>query len=203
MKYHLLEHESYRELLKAREEVKNSYLKQEKALNDRKEKLFRNKDYSKWGYTGDGGIAEIEKYQDKLATSKQAAFTYMLQKETKELEFAKEELAFYSNQCLDETRRVGKDNGKLLIEHFIQMSQTQCSYINQVSSTFPSDFHRHSTDCFVPSIPTAFSNNCFLFCRLIKHGQTFSPISSRMRMVHPLMKLMWDLVKPLQIFPML
>lgn len=27
MKYHLLEHESYRELLKTREEVKNSYLK--------------------------------------------------------------------------------------------------------------------------------------------------------------------------------
>ena len=78
MKYHLLEHESYRELLKAREEVKNSYLKQEKALNDRKEKLFRSKDYAKWGYTGEGGIADIEKVQDKLATSKQAAFTYML-----------------------------------------------------------------------------------------------------------------------------
>ena len=119
MKYHLLEHESYRELLKAREEVKNSYLKQEKALNDRKEKLFRSKDYAKWGYTGEGGIADIEKVQDKLATSKQAAFTYMLQNDTKELELAKEELAFYSNQCLDETRRVGKDNGKLLIEHFI------------------------------------------------------------------------------------
>lgn len=119
MKYHLLEHESYRELLKAREEVKNSYLKQEKGLNDKKEKLFRSKDYAKWGYTGEGGIADIEKVQDKLATSKQAAFTYMLQKETKDLETAKEELAFYSNQCLDETRRVGKDNGKLLIEHFI------------------------------------------------------------------------------------
>jgi hypothetical protein len=46
----------------------------------------------------------------------------MLQNESKELEVSKEELAFYSNQCLDETRRVGKDNGKLLIEHFIQMS---------------------------------------------------------------------------------
>jgi len=78
MKYHLLEHESYRELLKAREEVKNSYLKQEKGLNDKKEKLFRSKDYAKWGYTGEGGIADIEKVQDKLATSKQAAFTYML-----------------------------------------------------------------------------------------------------------------------------
>ena len=65
--------------------------------------------------------------------NKEAAFTYMLQKETKELEVQKEELSFYSNQCLDEVRRIGKDNGKLLINHFIQMSQTQCSYINGVS----------------------------------------------------------------------
>ena len=35
-----------------------------------------------------------------------------------------------------ETRRVGRDNGKLLIDHFIQMSQTQCSYINQVSQQY-------------------------------------------------------------------
>ena len=40
------------------------------------------------------------------------------------MEGAKEELSFYSNQCLEETRRVGKDNGRLLIDHFIQMSQT-------------------------------------------------------------------------------
>ena len=65
--------------------------------------------------------------------NKEAAFTYMIQKETKELEVQKEELSFYSNQCLDEVRRIGKDNGKLLINHFIQMSQTQCSYINGVS----------------------------------------------------------------------
>lgn len=54
----------------------------------------------------------------------------MLQHETQNLERQKEELAFYSNQCLEETRRVGKDNGKLLIAHFIQMSQLECSYIN-------------------------------------------------------------------------
>lgn len=51
--------------------------------------------------------------------NKEAAFTYMLQKETKDLEVQKEELSFYSNQCLDEVRRIGKDNGKLLINHFI------------------------------------------------------------------------------------
>lgn len=53
LKYHLLEHESFREILKTREDIKNQYLKQEKALQDKKEKLFRNKDFSKWGYIGE------------------------------------------------------------------------------------------------------------------------------------------------------
>ena len=48
----------------------------------------------------------------------------MLQEDTRKLEIEREELSFYSNTCLDEMRRVGNDNGKLLIDHFIQMSQT-------------------------------------------------------------------------------
>lgn len=66
----------------------------------------------------------------------------MLQHETQNLERQKEELAFYSNQCLEETRRVGKDNGKILIAHFIQMSQLQCSYINQTHTLY-ADFLSH------------------------------------------------------------
>lgn len=126
MKYHLLEHDSFREILKQREEVKAQYLKQHKSLQDRKEKLFRNKDLNKWGYIEDAAnghtIAEVEKIHDKLMGCKEAAFTYMLQKESKEVELQHEQLAFYTNQCLEETRRIGHDDGKLLIDHFIQMS---------------------------------------------------------------------------------
>lgn len=86
---------------------------------DKKEKLFRGKDLNKWGYLGEGGTKELDKLHEKLLSCKEAAFTYMLQKETKELELQKEELSFYSNQCLEETRRVGKDNGKILVDHFI------------------------------------------------------------------------------------
>ena len=120
MKYHKIEDESFKELLKNREEVKKNFVRQEKALKDKKEKLFKNKDVSKWGYEGD--VKDIEKIHDKLLLKKEAAFTYMLQKETAALEIQREELSFYSNQCLNETRRIGKDNGKLLIDHFIQMS---------------------------------------------------------------------------------
>ena len=82
MKYHLMEHESYRELLKTREEIGNQYKRSEKALNEKKERLYKNKDLTKWGYLGENGVADIEKIHDKLLSCKQAAFTYMLQHET-------------------------------------------------------------------------------------------------------------------------
>jgi hypothetical protein len=78
LKYHLIEHESFREILKYREEVKKDFIKQEKGLLEKKEKLFRNKEFNKWGYIGDGGVAEIEKKHEKLLKVKEAAFTYML-----------------------------------------------------------------------------------------------------------------------------
>lgn len=45
----------------------------------------------------------------------------------------REELSFFSNQCLDEVKRVSQDNGKLLTDHFLQLSQVQCQSINEVS----------------------------------------------------------------------
>jgi len=91
-------------------------------LIGKKEKLLKNKDVSKWGYQGEGGVGEIERNYERLMGLKEAAFTYMLQNETKELELQREHLSFYTNQCLEETRRIGRDDGKLLIDHFIQMS---------------------------------------------------------------------------------
>jgi len=76
MKYHLYEHETFREILKVREDLKQQYIKTEKNLLDKKEKLFRNKDFTKWGYVGDGGVRYIEQIQDKL--NKESAFTFML-----------------------------------------------------------------------------------------------------------------------------
>jgi len=52
LKYHYLEHESFKDILKVREDLKVSYIKAEKNLMEKKEKLFRSKDFSKWGYLG-------------------------------------------------------------------------------------------------------------------------------------------------------
>jgi hypothetical protein len=94
----MYEHDSYRELLKSRDEFKNAFIKQEKSLNEKKEKLFKNKDpsnFKKWGYLGD--VNDIVKVHEKLLTNKDAAFTFMLQKDSKDLELHREELSFYSN----------------------------------------------------------------------------------------------------------
>lgn len=64
MKYHLIEHESFREILKNRDEIKTAFIKQEKALIDKKEKLLKNRDLTKWGYLEEGGLKELTKKQD-------------------------------------------------------------------------------------------------------------------------------------------
>ena len=61
--------------------------------------------------------------KDELLENKAKGFRYMLTRESQELEHYREELFFYSNQSLAEVRRVGADNGNLLTDHFITMSQ--------------------------------------------------------------------------------
>ena len=131
MKYHLDEHDTFRELFNMREQAKQQYVKLERSLIDKKEKLFKAKDVYKWGGFEDN--IELLKLKDDLLKDKDRAFQYMLPKETKEVEMKREELCFYTNQCWDEIRRVGNDNGKLIRDHFRDMSQIQCSYINQVT----------------------------------------------------------------------
>ena len=66
----------------------------------------------------------------------------MLSDKSDEVEKEREELAFYSNQCWDEIRRVNQDNAELLRDHFIGMSQVMCSYINANHMTW-ADFLSH------------------------------------------------------------
>lgn len=70
--------------------------------------------------------------REELLKDREAAFDYMMPKETQELDFKKQELCFYTNQCWDEIRRVSKDNGTLFTEHFKDMGQIHCSQISSV-----------------------------------------------------------------------
>ena len=64
---------------------------------------------TRWGF--EGPQDEMIRRQGDLLKDKEKAFKYMLTKETQELEYLREELFYYSNQCLGEVRRVGNDNG--------------------------------------------------------------------------------------------
>ena len=129
LKYHMAEHESFRELQALREIVKQNFMKKERHLIERKEKLFKSQDISRWGF--EGPQDDLIRRKDELLHDKEKSFRFMLTRESQELETQREELFFYSNQSLAEVRRVGADNGNLLTEHFITMSQIQCAYINQ------------------------------------------------------------------------
>ena len=144
LKYHMSEHESFRELQTLRESVKQTFIKKERHLIERKERLFKSQDISRWGF--EGPQDDLIRRKDELLQDKEKAFRYMLTKESQELETFREELFFYSNQSLAEVRRVGTDNGLLLTDHFITMSQIQCGYVNQVSITsFQAGANWHSS----------------------------------------------------------
>jgi hypothetical protein len=87
---------------------------------DRKEKLYKSKDVYKWGGFKDN--IELLKLKDELLKDKEAAFTFMLPKESTDVDKKREELCFFTNQCWDEIRRVANDNGKLIRDHFKEMS---------------------------------------------------------------------------------
>ena len=100
--------------------MKQNFIKKERSLIERKEKLFKQQDISRWAF--DGAQDELIRRQQEVLADKEKAFRFMLSKDSQNLEFLREELFFYTNQCLAEVRRVGNDNGNLLTDHFITMS---------------------------------------------------------------------------------
>jgi len=74
------EHESFRELHVVREQVKTNFMRKERALIERKEKLFRAQDISRWGF--DGPQDDIIRRKQELLDNKEKAFRFMLTKES-------------------------------------------------------------------------------------------------------------------------
>lgn len=85
------------------------------------------KDIHSWGYT-EGSVDDLI---SKDLFDKDQAFNYMLTDETNKIKEMGEELQFYSNQCLDEVKRVAKDNGDALVDFFMENAQMQCDYTEQ------------------------------------------------------------------------
>lgn len=96
LKYHLHESETLKELYNTRENIKQQYLKKERTLYVKKNKIFNDiRDVSKWGFTG--SKEELEGRADELLKDKNKAFKFMLTDETNQLNEQREELSFYTN----------------------------------------------------------------------------------------------------------
>jgi hypothetical protein len=96
MKYNLHEGDTFKDLFTHRDALFHAYSKADKALQEKKEKLFKLRDPTKWG--GDTNhIQDMMRIKDALLKDRDAAFEYILPKETHELETKRQELCFFSN----------------------------------------------------------------------------------------------------------
>jgi len=73
---------------------------------------------------------------DQFRQDKDLAFKFMLTEESEKQKEKQECLNFYTNQMLDECRRVGKINGDALVEHFMNHCQYQCDDIQKEFDTW-------------------------------------------------------------------
>jgi len=80
LKYNLQESESYREIFGRRDLAYQQYLKFEKALAEKKDRLFKLRDPTKWG--GFKDQSEMIRLREELLKDREAAFDYMMPKET-------------------------------------------------------------------------------------------------------------------------
>lgn len=95
LKYHMAEHESFRELQTVRESVKQNFMKKDRNIIERKEKLFKSQDISRWSF--DGAQDELIRRQKEVLADKDKAFKFMLTEESQQLEYLREELFYYTN----------------------------------------------------------------------------------------------------------
>ena len=102
--YYKQEHEPMLEVLKFRDHQYQKYLLQEKALNEKKDALFK-KDVKEWKY--DGSMLELVGRRHDLKNDKRLAFPFILSKETSKLHEGRERVNYFTNQILYELRRVG------------------------------------------------------------------------------------------------
>jgi hypothetical protein len=73
--------DTFRELFKEREGTKTTFIKAEKSLNEKKEKLWKakEKDIHKWGAEDS---LKLERIKSKLLADKVMSFKFMMAKET-------------------------------------------------------------------------------------------------------------------------
>lgn len=84
MKYNLHEGDTFKDLFTHRDTLFQAFNRADKALQEKKEKLFKLRDVTKWG--GFKDMKQMNELKDELLKNREYAFDYMLPKETQEVE---------------------------------------------------------------------------------------------------------------------
>lgn len=114
--YHTYEDGPLRELIKHRFHIKESYVKAEIKLSDKKARLLKSQDYKKWELEKEGlnRLSELQKNED-------LAKQFMLPKETKSVEDKRYLLNYISNQVNSQVRGMFDNNYTDLCEHLMEI----------------------------------------------------------------------------------
>jgi phage-related minor tail protein len=84
LKFNLNEGDSFREMFSNRDLLFQQYQRLDKALAEKKERLFKMRDPTKWG--GFKDQAEMIRLKDELMKDRDSAFEYMMPRESQELD---------------------------------------------------------------------------------------------------------------------
>jgi hypothetical protein len=76
LKYNLDEAGTFRDLFTQRDQSYQSFIRADRALQDKKERLFKLKDTTKWGGFKDD-VQQV-RFKPELVNNKEAAFDFML-----------------------------------------------------------------------------------------------------------------------------
>lgn len=97
--------------------INDSYTKAETKLNDKKAKLFKNKDFKKWELNNEGlNVLSLIKDHFVIATH------YMLPNESKLVTDKRKLLNYFSNQVRKQVKNTMEDNHEDLCQHFTEIA---------------------------------------------------------------------------------
>lgn len=127
-KYQRQEARCFKEANWLRQESLSRYTTTKANLIKNKQKLFKEKDVSKWEVKEE----KLRKAQDTI-NDQEAAYKIMLPKETKKVEYLAEESAYFTNQVWKEARRVIMLDYAMGREHFVDMGEQMHRHIYEVN----------------------------------------------------------------------
>jgi len=144
-KYTQYENEAFKEVLEVRTKTGLDYLQRKKELFAKKERLFQQKDVTRWELSSKA--KDIPK--DDLLKDKQLAFDMMLSKETAALHELRTTFGYYNAMSYSELDQALREKCRQYAKNFHEFGLEQADIMNQVQTKW-AEFLVHFMDSNVP-----------------------------------------------------